>query len=326
MYHIIVNPASKTGKGKMLWADIEPVLLDKGVDFKVYFSKKPGHVIELVRNITGLGLAGSPDAIIDLIVLGGDGTLNEALQGVSDFDRVRIGYIPTGSSNDLARDLKLPADQITCLNNILACKEPTLMDIGCVEYNNAPAELSRDHKKAENIETKRFFDVSMGIGYDAAVCEEALTSKAKKVLNRFGLGKLIYLLIALKQLIKTKTADVVMTLDDDKKIKLKGFLFATCMIHQYEGGGFKFCPDADYTDGILDICVAAGVSKLKVLFGLPKALKGKHFGIKGIDRYSASKVNIETSIPCWVHTDGEVKMKNDSVTITCMKQAFRLLK
>ena len=45
MYHIIVNPASKTGKGKMLWADIEPVLIDKGVDFKVYFSKKPGHVI-----------------------------------------------------------------------------------------------------------------------------------------------------------------------------------------------------------------------------------------------------------------------------------------
>ncbi|MCR4990832.1 MAG: diacylglycerol kinase family lipid kinase [Lachnospiraceae bacterium] len=326
MYHIIVNPASKTGKGKMLWADIEPVLIDKGVDFKVYFSKKPGHVIELVKNITGLGLAGSPDSTIDLIVLGGDGTLNEALQGVSDFDRVRIGYIPTGSSNDLARDLKLPADQITCLNNILSCKEPALMDIGCVEYNSAPAELSRDHKKAENIETKRFFDVSMGIGYDAAVCEEALTSKAKKVLNRFGLGKLIYLMIALKQLISSKTADVVITLDDDKKLKLKGFIFLTCMIHQYEGGGFKFCPDADYTDGILDICVASGVSKLKVLFGLPKALKGKHFSIKGIDRYSASKVKIEASIPCWVHTDGEVKMKNDSVTVTCMKQAFKLLK
>ena len=118
----------------------------------------------------------------------------------------------------------------------------------------------------------------------------------------------------------------MITLDDDKKLKLKGFIFATCMIHQYEGGGFKFCPDADYTDGILDICVASGVSKLKVLFGLPKALKGKHFSIKGIDRYSASKVKIETSIPCWVHTDGEVKMKNDSVTVTCMKQAFKLLK
>ncbi|MCR4787356.1 MAG: diacylglycerol kinase family lipid kinase [Lachnospiraceae bacterium] len=326
MYHIIVNPASKTGKGKLLWADIEPVLIDKGVDFKVYFSKRPGHVIELVKNITGLGLAGSPDSIIDLIVLGGDGTLNEALQGVADFDRVRIGYIPTGSSNDLARDLKLSADPIKCLNNILSCKEPSKMDIGCIEYINAPGELSRDHKKAENIETKRFFDVSMGIGYDAAVCEEALTSSMKKALNRIGLGKLIYLCIALKQLIKTKTVDVTMVLDDDKKIELKGFLFATCMIHQYEGGGFMFCPGADYTDGVLDICAASGVSKLRVLFGLPKALKGKHFGIKGIERYSASKVSIVSSSPCWIHTDGEVKMKNDSIVITCKKQALQLLK
>ena len=222
--------------------------------------------------------------------------------------------------------MKYPDDPVKSLENILNCKDPVRIDLGCVEYNNKPSVLSRDHKSASNVETKRYFDVSMGMGYDAAVCEEALTSPMKKAINKVGLGKLVYLFTALKQLIKTKTVDAEIILDDTTVIKRSKFIFATCMIHQYEGGGFKFCPGADYTDGILDICLAADISKPRILMGLPKALKGNHFKIKGIDRYSAQKVTIKTSSPCWVHTDGEVKMKNDNVTVTCKKQSIQLLK
>lgn len=324
MYHIIVNPASRTGKGKTIWSNLEPVLVDRKVEYKVHFSKKAGHVIELVREVCNSVLSDSPDSVLNLIVLGGDGTLNETLQGISDFKRVRIGYIPTGSSNDMARDIKLPADPVTCLNNILDCTTPSYMDLGVLTYNETSKQLSRLHE--EHILSKRYFDVSSGIGYDAAISEEALVSRAKKVLNKIGLGKLIYLIISLKQLLTTKRYDAVMTIDDNEKIHLTNFLFAACMVHKYEGGGFMFCPTADYHDGILEVCAVSDISNLTVLRALPTALKGKHYAFKGIEHYSGRKIDIETSAPLWVHTDGEVTMKSSSVTFTCEKEAIALLR
>lgn len=324
MYHIIVNPASRTGKGKAIWSDLEPILVERGIDYKVHFSKKAGHVIDMVGDLSKSVLSESPDTILKLIVLGGDGTLNEALQGIEDFSRVQIGYVPSGSSNDFARDLKLPADPVVCLKHILDCKSPISMDLGVLQYNSTSQQLSRLH--GNNLLSRRYFDVSCGIGYDAAVCEEALVSKMKKVLNKIGLGKLVYLYIALKQLIQNKNCNCVMTLDDTRKIELPNFLFAAMMIHQYEGGGFKFCPDANYQDGIIDICAVSGISKATVLRALPMAMKGTHFKYKGIERYSASKIDIVTDTPYWVHTDGEVSMKSSSITITCEKQAISLLK
>ena len=323
MYYVIVNPASKTGKGKALWNEIEPALKDENIEYKVLFSQRAGHVIKLVRDLSSSVLSQDSDSVLKLIVLGGDGTLNEVLQGISDFGRVQIGYIPTGSSNDFARDMKICTDPIVCLRNILKCEKPTYMDLGSVTFNSASNELSRLHE--DSILNKRFFDVSCGIGYDAAICEEALSSPIKKVLNKFGLGKLVYLCIALKQLLTTKRYDAVMILDNEKKIEMKSFLFAAFMIHQYEGGGFMFCPNADYKDGVLDICAVSETSTFGVLRALPSALKGKHYKYNGIEKYSSSKIVIETKEPCWVHTDGEVTMKSNSITIQCEKEKLQML-
>ena len=324
MYHIIVNPASRTGKGQSIWTKkLEPVLKSMDVEYKVLYSTHAGHVIEMVRDLCNLELVASNENL-KLIVLGGDGTLNEALQGVTDFSRVEIGYIPTGSSNDFARDMGLPKSPVECLKNILDCKAPILMDLGMIKYNATSDTLSRQH--ADEIITERYFDVSTGIGYDASVCEEALKSTTKKVLNKIGLGKLVYLVIALKQLFSTKNQHCTMVLDDTTTIELNDFMFVACMIHQYEGGGFKFCPNADYQDGMLDICAVAGVPRLKVLCALPTAMKGNHYKFKGIEKYTAKKVDIKTNVPVWVHTDGEVSMKSDSVTITCHKEMIQLLK
>ena len=120
MYYIIVNPASKSGKGLKIWSQIEPVLIEKKIEYKLYFSKKIGHVSRLVRKLSASLADGAPDFILKLIILGGDGTLNEAIQGISDFNRVHLGYIPTGSSNDLARDLHLPKDPVKILESILS--------------------------------------------------------------------------------------------------------------------------------------------------------------------------------------------------------------
>ena len=323
MFYIIVNPASKSGRGAKIWAMLEPVLNEKGIEYKVFFSKEAGHVIKLVRDLSASLLKSDSDSILKLIVLGGDGTLNETLQGISDFSRVQMGYIPTGSSNDMARDLRLPKAPLTILDNILACETPTPMDLGCLVYNNTSNHLSRQHD--DELSVKRYFAVSSGIGFDATVCEEALASKFKNVLNKIGLGKLTYLAIALKQLIVAQKITCTLTLDDNETVYMPKFLFVASMIHQYEGGGFKFCPDANCRDGILDICAAGNISKPKILVALPTAFKGQHFRYKGIDRYAASKIHLETSAPLWVHTDGEVAMQSSSITITCEKEKIQLL-
>lgn len=265
MINIIINPASRSGKGKKLWNEIEPVLIDAHVDYKVYFSQKTGHVCELVKNI---------------------------------------------SNEFFSKDPK------ECIKNIINCKEPYHMDLGVLTYNHTSSDVFN----------KRFFDVSSGIGFDAAVCEEVSHAPLKAFLNKIGLGKLVYLIVALKLIFTTSNIGAEITIDNQEPFVLENFLFATFMIHKYEGGGFKFCPDADCSDGILDMCCVSNISKLTFLRTLPKALKGKHTNVTGIDIKKAETISIKTSVPCRVHTDGEVTAKSDSITITCLKEAIRLMK
>lgn len=323
MYYIIVNPASKSGKGAKIWSIIEPVLIQKEIEYRVFFSREAGHVIKLVHELSAYLLNDTSDFILNLIVLGGDGTLNETLQGISDFDRVHLGYIPTGSSNDLARDLHFPKDPLKVLENILNCEKTSAMDLGCLTYDQFSDELSRQHSNTDS--SKRYFAVSCGIGFDAAVCEEALASKFKNLLNKIGLGKLTYLTIALKQLIKAQKITCTITLDDGSSIYLPKFLFVACMNHQFEGGGFKFCPGADSSDGILDICTVGNIPKWLILMALPTAFFGKHYLFKGIEHYTAAEIHLETSSPLWVHTDGEVTMKSCSITLSCEQNKLQFL-
>jgi len=322
MYHIIVNPASKSGRGAKIWALIEPVLQQKNIPYKVYFSDKAGHVIEIVRTLSVTVLPSSNEDL-QLIVLGGDGTFNEALQGITDFDRTRLGYIPTGSSNDMARDLYDNKNPLAVLERILSCKEPMKMDIGHVTFENMTDELSRKH--TDTILSSRYFGVSCGIGFDAAVCEEALSSPFKNTLNKLGLGKLTYLGIALKQLIAARKVTCDICIDDEETISLPRFLFVAGMIHQYEGGGFKMCPGANCHDGVMDICVLGNTPKWLILIALPSAFAGKHFIFPGVDRYAGKKLQLKTSVPLWVHTDGEVSVKANQLTLTCEKEKLLIL-
>lgn len=79
------------------------------------------------------------------------------------------------------------------------------------------------------------------------------------------------------------------------------------------------------TDGKLDICAVGDIPKWLVLLALPTAFKGNHYRFRGIDRYTASKIHLETSSPLWVHTDGEVSQKSSSITLTCEKEKLKFL-
>lgn len=307
MYHIIINPASRSGQGLQIWkTQIEPVLQSQNISYHPYFSEKGGDASRIARDITHQ--VADP---LSLIILGGDGTVNETLQGIEDTSRITLGYIPTGSSNDLARDLKIPKDPSHALDLILHSGTPHPMDLGTVTYPDGAT---------------RRFAVSCGIGFDAAVCEESMHSRIKSAMNRLGLGKLTYLGIALKQLFAAKAVSGMLTMEDGSQIDIGNMLFTACMLHRFEGGGFMFAPDADDSDGFLNICAVGDLPKLLILFALPTAFYGKHYRFKGITPYKVRALTLETTLPLWVHTDGEVNRKSNRIHVTCGKNAIRVLR
>jgi len=307
MYHIIINPASRSGKGQKLWEEIVKPYLDlEKIDYTPYFSDNPGEVAELARKLTQNA---APEHPINLIILGGDGTFNETVQGIQDFSAVVLGYIPTGSSNDLARDLLIPRNTALAVQQAFHSTNIHKMDVGLVTFPNG---------------SERRFTVSCGMGFDAAVCEEVNKSNFKAALNRIGLGKLAYLAIAVKQLLTAKNVSYEVRLDDNESSGKK-LLFLATMIHRYEGGGFLFGPDAIDHDGIFNICSVRNVlPKWLILLALPSAFWGKHYIFPGIDPLTAERIHIKTSGPLWVHTDGEVLRQDDELTISCLKQVLQL--
>ncbi len=306
MYHVIINPASRSGKGLRIWNnEVEPALRKAGVPYRFYLSGQAGDTTRFMRDLC---LREKEDMFV--IVLGGDGTVNEALQGMDDSRRVTLGYIPTGSSNDLARDLGIPKKPLEALDVILRSGRPSPMDLGTVVYPDGE---------------KRRFAVSCGIGFDAAVCEEALHSKIKDIMNKLGLGKLTYLGIALRQLFASKAVSGKLTLEDNAPVDIGNMLFTACMLHRFEGGGFMFAPDADARDGRLNLCAVGDLPKRLILFALPTAFRGKHYMFRGITPYRSGHLTIETTLPLWVHTDGEVARRSDHICVTCEKDAIQIM-
>lgn len=316
MYHFIINPASRSGQGAKYWNKIEPYLKEHNIAYTAHISSYGGHVAKLMHELTKDLTETSQQ--ITVIVLGGDGTVNEALQGVACFDKLVMGYIPTGSSNDLARDLGISKDPIEALKRILNNPVIHPMDIGTIEYQDTLSD--------SGTWLMRRFAVSCSLGYDAAICEEVMRSRLKYVLNRIGLGKLVYLMIALKQLISAKSIDARLTIHDTAQvIPIRRLLFLAGMNHRYEGGGFMFAPHASDHDGLIDICCASNATKLKVLRILPTAYKGEHLRFKELSDYHITSYSVQTDSPMWLHADGESLVMTEHIKVSCQKEILHFI-
>jgi len=298
MYYFIVNPKSRSGKGLKLWESISGILEKEKVPYKVFFTEKSGHATLLSSELS------SRKEPCVIVAVGGDGTANEVIDGLCSYDSIRFGYIPTGSGGDLARSLSLPRDPSASLQMILHPTRISRLSVGFSVFNGK----------------KHHFIVSSGIGFDAAVCHEAMHSRIKHVLNRMGLGKLTYLGIALKQLILLKPFSVKLTLDGEKTLSFKNTFFAAVMNLKYEGGGFMFCPDADPGDTYLDICLVEKMPKLKILCLLPTAFGGHHTKFKGIHILRCRQLSVEAGSPQYLHTDGEAPGACSQVSFSLSKE------
>ncbi len=304
MYHFIVNPNARTGKGMELWKKVEVELNARGVEYSTYFTKRAHHATEIVRGLTYDGIKRN------IVVIGGDGTMNEVLSGIVNIKDVTLGYIPAGSSNDLARSLGISSNPFKALADILDPKYFYEMDIGEVDFGGG---------------VTRRFGVSAGVGYDAAVCHEALTSEFKKKMNKLKLGKLTYFGIAIKQLFIRKPFGATLILDDSRKFRFEKIVFMAAHNQRFEGGGFMFCPDAVSNDGKLDVIVADRLAPLRIAMLLPPAFKGGHVGKKGIYIYKASKIELICDNTQPVHLDGESGGIRERVVIKLLDQRVRII-
>ena len=286
MYYFIINPNSRSGKAALIWQDLEKVLQERNIKYKTFFTEYKGHAALLSASIT----ASLPEnTSLKLIAVGGDGTIQEVLSGIRDLSRITFGYIPTGSGNDFCRSMKLPQDPMKALELILSDKRPHPMD---VPHISCGSNSSR-------------FAISCGIGFDAAVCHEVGVTPMKKVLNKIGLGKLVYLFVALKQLLFLNPSPMTLVMDENRVENFSRVYFTAVMNQKYEGGGFKFCPDASPSDGYLDVIVVDNLSKPKVLCCLPTAFFGKHTHFNGIHIFRCKKIDIHSEARLAVHKDGE---------------------
>ena len=310
MTQFIVNPQSRSGKAVEIWADVENHLKQKNIPYELHMTKCAGDAVNLARKISTT--APQTQESINVVALGGDGTLCEVLNGLQLTDNVNLGYIPTGSGNDFGRSMHYPSNRLTMVERITDTPETTTIDFGTVKLGNSPWAENR-------------FAVSCGIGFDAAVCDALLTSKWKQFFNAIHLGKLSYIVVGLIELCKMKTTDGYIVVDG-KRIDLKKVSFISCHIQPFEGGGFRFAPKADPRDGKLELCVMSGGSKLELIPVLLKALFRAPMESSHVHNYSCKKVYIHLDRPSSTHTDGEVHGLQTDITVCNSDQKINLIK
>ena len=311
MLYFIVNEKSRSGRGAQIWKEVQRELVKRGIHYRHYVTEHEGHATRLAVEICA-----KTDDDICLAVVGGDGTANEVINGITHPEKVRFGLIPTGSGNDLARGLKLSGTPSENLARMLSCMQRgreacTVIDLGEVAWDDC--------------EKPRKFAISAGVGLDALVCKKALTSKLKVFLNKLHLGKLTYLLITVQSLFSMQTTEAAVRLDETPERKLDRIIYIAAMNFKAEGGGVPMAPKADATDGKLSICSVHGIPKWRTFLCLPFLVAAKHTGIRGFDIDDCGTCEVRLKDPMVLHADGEYCGDVTKLQFRCLPGMLRVL-
>ncbi|MBR5228746.1 MAG: diacylglycerol kinase family lipid kinase [Firmicutes bacterium] len=307
MLYIIVNENSRSGKGAEIWKEVKEYLEKNNVGYIAYKTEREGHAMEIAGEICAV----TGDKEFKLVAIGGDGTINETLNGITAFDRVRFGVIPTGSGNDFARGIGITGTPVEQMERILAATGYKPMDLGRLTWKGC--------------EKPRLFGVSAGAGLDAIVCKEILTSKLKSVLNKLHLGKLTYIIMTVKTLFTMDTVEAKVSFDGARERIYSKKIFVAGMNFKTEGGGVPMTPAADAADGLLSFCMAYGIPKWRTFFVLPFLALGKHQGFKGVKITNCRFSEFKFSKPVVLHTDGEYLGESDEVIFECVPGILKIM-
>lgn len=311
MLYFIVNETARTGKGISVWRQVQTELRAQKLPYKAYMTKHRGHAAELARMISEK----EEEETICIIAVGGDGTLNEVINGVTDFEKVRISLIPAGSGNDFARGVGIGREPKERLLHILEGVEKTdgfeRIDLGQVKW----PEGERPH----------LYAISSGVGMDALVCKKNAASKVKVFMNRLGMGKLSYLIITVRSLVTMETADMAVKAEGMGTLNFKKTIFAAAMNARAEGGGVPMAPGASMQDGLLSVSIVYKLTKLSALFCLPFLAAGKQEHLKGFQQIDCEEISLKLKKPMALHTDGEYLGDVTEVSYRCLPGRMKFI-
>ena len=254
----IINP--KAGKGENaeeLRAKIRSIASAQGTDVEIYVTKCPGDGTQFVKQYI------AENGSARFIACGGDGTLNEVLNGVVGSVGSEIGVLPAGTGNDFCRNF---AGDFSDIEAILA---GSAVPCDAISYT-----IEEDGKQKTGYCANMF-----NIGFDCNVADTTAVMKQKPFIS----GSLAYLLSIFTVLIKKKGADLAITLDGEEFHR--GKLLLTSIANGcFCGGGIKSNPLAEVSDGMLNTNIIYNISRLNFLTKLPYYMKGTHIRLPGIEK------------------------------------------
>ncbi len=280
----IVNPHSGNGSTGRKWADIHAAAESRLGTFTSCMTSGPGDATRIARSHL-------LDGAEVIVCVGGDGTLNEVVNGFMDEDGpIRkdaiLGFIPKGTGCDFVRTTAIPRGIEESLDTIRCCHS-CLIDIGRLRY--------RSHDDAPC--TRYFHNItSFGLGGEV-VDKVNRTTKAFGPFISFIWSTLITLLCYGKKTIRLKVDDRY-----DEEIKIWNVAVAN---GQYHGGGMQVAPEAVINDGLFHITVIGDLSLAGVFRHLPKLYNGKINKIREVSFLTGKKVEAYSEQPVLLDVDGE---------------------
>ncbi len=269
MYHVIYNPIAGRKKALKNLKIIEKIFAEREIEFAVHKSLTEHDATKIAKDLTANGET-------ELIVLGGDGTLHEVLNGVVDPTACKIGLIPSGTGNDFAEKAGLPLKAEKAILKIL-------------EGETKPTDYLE-------VGGKRCMNVG-GLGMDVDVLE-----RCKKGIMK---GKLKYLFSLVRSLFAFKGYKIVVKsegVEEPHSVLLAAVCNGVCF-----GGGIKVCPTADIEDNKLNVVVVDCIGgKWKIIKAFIVLMKGGILEYPATTHYLCDEVSFIPEEPCSVQLDGEI--------------------
>ncbi len=266
---VIANPKAGHGKGLRNIENLKKLLQSQDVKNQFFETVAPGEATQIARRLA--------EARQDrIVVLGGDGTISEVVNGVFGSD-VELGVISVGTGNDVARSLGLPYNNLEASLKIVLNGSPKKIDVG--------------------EEAGRYFISVLGIGFAATVAAEANKMKLLK-------GSTAFFAAVYKAIGSLRSFPLSLTLDVRRmNIDCIAVLIQnTC----YSGGGLLLAPEATIDDGLFDVVVVEKINRMDLMFNFPRLYRGSHLEHPKFSVYQAKFVEIESPEPLEKMLDGDI--------------------
>ena len=281
---VIVNPKAGIGRGLKDWPTISNQMNHSGLDFTCVFTEHKYHAVELTVKAIN-------DGYRKIVAIGGDGTINEVVNGIFIQQQVptsaiSFAVIPAGTGNDWMRMFGIPKTYSDAVQSLVA-EHTILQDVGLISYHET---LVKHQRYMANV---------AGMGFDAMV-----NRRFNRLKDEGRLGKRLYINSTLKELFNYRSKHFKVVIDGE--VFYDGAVFsATVGVGKYNGGGMNQMPNAVIDDGLLDITVIKRVNKFNVLRHFRKLYNGNLYSYSKVIAAQGKNITIETWPESPIEIDGE---------------------